>query len=198
MEPSASSEPEAVPGKDGDDLTSSVNGYADLTGDCKLSASSSSDDDASSSSGTSSDSSSSSTDSTSSDDDDDAHAAASHSEDVDVEDERAAVASCTAAVLAAVTEPQVGIYVQRNVDRPKDMPSDHPEEVHDWAGWPTFPPKDDADRQRRPIVVTKVPHIAHINRHEFQPKMELLINTQGRRVFRLRSSNISFFLEGPL
>ncbi|KAL1472442.1 hypothetical protein MTO96_039325 [Rhipicephalus appendiculatus] len=176
---SAGARPETGAVKDDDDPTSRLNGYPELLGDCKLSASSSSEEDSSSSSGTSSASSSSSSDSTSSDDE--MQAGASHSEDVDVEDVPTGVPSGSAAVVMAAIEPQVGIHVQRIVDRPKDMPSDHADDVHDWVGWPTFPPpKDDGDRQQRPIVVTKVPHIAHINRHEFLPKMELQINTQGR------------------
>lgn len=173
---SACAKPETGAGEDEDDLTSRLNGYPEMLGDCKLSASSSSDD--SSSSGTSSASSSSSSDSTSSDDE--MQAGASHSEDVDVEDVPTSVPSGTASVVVAAMEPQVGIHVQRIVDRPRDMPSDHADDVHDWVGWPTFPPKDDGDRQQRPIVVTKVPHITHLNRHEFLPKMELQINTQGR------------------
>lgn len=173
---SACAKPESGAGEDEDDLTSRLNGYPEMLGDCKLSASSSSDD--SSSSGTSSASSSSSSDSTSSDDE--MQAGASHSEDVDVEDVPTSVPSGTASVFVAAMEPQVGIHVQRIVDRPRDMPSDHADDVHDWVGWPTFPPKDDGDRQQRPIVVTKVPHITHLNRHEFLPKMELQINTQGR------------------
>ncbi|KAL3229886.1 hypothetical protein MRX96_023512 [Rhipicephalus microplus] len=83
-------------------------------------------------------------------------------------------------IVMAAIETQVGIYVQRIVERPKDMPSDHADEVHDWVGWPTFPPKGDGDRQQRPIVMTKVPQVTHVNRHEFLPKMELQMNTQGR------------------
>ncbi|KAH8026213.1 hypothetical protein HPB51_017139 [Rhipicephalus microplus] len=169
----ASAKPEA--GKDDDDPTSKLNGYPEP------SASSSSEDSSSSGGGaTSSASSSSSSDSASSDDE--TQAGASHSEDVDVEDVPPSVPSSSAAVVMAAIETQVGIYVQRIVERPKDMPSDHADEVHDWVGWPTFPPKGDGDRQQRPIVMTKVPQVTHVNRHEFLPKMELQMNTQGRRV----------------
>lgn len=166
----ASAKPEA--GKDDDDPTSKLNGYPEP------SASSSSEDSSSSGGATSSASSSSSSDSASSDDE--TQAGASHSEDVDVEDVPPSVPSSSAAVVMAAIETQVGIYVQRIVERPKDMPSDHADEVHDWVGWPTFPPKGDGDRQQRPIVMTKVPQVTHVNRHEFLPKMELQMNTQGR------------------
>lgn len=166
----ASAKPEA--GKDDDDPTSKLNGYPEP------SASSSSEDSSSSGGATSSASSSSSSDSASSDDE--TQAGASHSEDVDVEDVPPSVSSSSAAVVMAAIETQVGIYVQRIVERPKDMPSDHADEVHDWVGWPTFPPKGDGDRQQRPIVMTKVPQVTHVNRHEFLPKMELQMNTQGR------------------
>ncbi|KAL3229885.1 hypothetical protein MRX96_023512 [Rhipicephalus microplus] len=159
-------------GKDDDDPTSKLNGYPEP------SASSSSEDSSSSGGATSSASSSSSSDSASSDDE--TQAGASHSEDVDVEDVPPSVSSSSAAVVMAAIETQVGIYVQRIVERPKDMPSDHADEVHDWVGWPTFPPKGDGDRQQRPIVMTKVPQVTHVNRHEFLPKMELQMNTQGR------------------
>lgn len=166
----ASAKPET--GKDDDDPTSKLNGYPEP------SASSSSEDSSSSGGATSSASSSSSSDSASSDDE--TQAGASHSEDVDVEDVPPSVPSSSAAVVMAAIETQVGIYVQRIVERPKDMPSDHADEVHDWVGWPTFPPKGDGDRQQRPIVMTKVPQVTHVNRHEFLPKMELQMNTQGR------------------
>lgn len=166
----ASAKPEA--GKDDDDPTSKMNGYPEP------SASSSSEDSSSGGGATSSASSSSSSDSASSDDE--TQAGASHSEDVDVEDVPPSVSSSSAAVVMAAIETQVGIYVQRIVERPKDMPSDHADEVHDWVGWPTFPPKGDGDRQQRPIVMTKVPQVTHVNRHEFLPKMELQMNTQGR------------------
>ncbi|XP_037570459.1 uncharacterized protein LOC119452294 [Dermacentor silvarum] len=77
----------------------------------------------------------------------------------------------------------MGLWIQPNVERPVDLPSHHPDEVHDWSGWPKFPAKDNADQKRAivPSLLAMVPHVALVNKHEFLlPKMELLIDTQGR------------------
>ncbi|XP_054930382.1 uncharacterized protein [Dermacentor andersoni] len=169
--------------RDDDGRMSAYNGYATLRrDDCELSASSSSSsggDDDCSSSGDSSSSSSSSSDSGNSDV---AQAGASQSEDIDIED--VPTASSVAAVAAFMaSEPQMGIWIQATVERPGDLPSDHPDEVHDWSGWPKFAPKTNADQQRAivPCLPAKVPHVALVNQHEFLlPKMELLVHTQGR------------------
>ncbi|XP_070391986.1 uncharacterized protein [Dermacentor albipictus] len=167
--------------RDDDDRMSACNGYATLRGDdCALSTSSSSGgDDDCTSSGDSSSSSGSSSDSGNS------HvvqAGASQSEDVDIED--VPTASSVAAVAAFMaSEPQLGIWIQAMVERPADFPSDRPDEVHDWSGWPKFAPKKNADQQRAivPSLPAKVPHVALVNQHEFLlPKMEVLIHTQGR------------------
>ncbi|XP_054930290.1 uncharacterized protein [Dermacentor andersoni] len=167
--------------RDDDGRMSAYNGYATLQrDDCELSASSSSssggDDDCSSS-----DSSSSSSSSSDSGNSDVAQADASQSEDIDIED--VPTASSVAAVAAFMaSEPQMGIWIQAIVERPADLPSDYPDEVHDWSGWPKFAPKN-ADQQRAivPCLPAKVPHVALVNQHEFLlPKMELLVHTQGR------------------
>ncbi|KAH7954664.1 hypothetical protein HPB49_020715 [Dermacentor silvarum] len=35
----------------------------------------------------------------------------------------------------------MSLWIQPNVVRPADLPSDHPDEVHDWRGWPKFHPR---------------------------------------------------------
>ncbi|XP_070391957.1 uncharacterized protein [Dermacentor albipictus] len=171
--------------RDDDGRMSACNGYATLRGgDCEPSASSSSDDSSSgdddgTSSGDSSSSSGSSSDSGSSDV---AQAGASQSEDIDIE-EAPTVSIVAAGAAFAAGEPQMGIWIQPNVVRPADLPSDHPDEVHDWSGWPKFPAKKDSDQQPAiaPSLPAKVPHVALVNQHEFLlPRMELLIHTQGR------------------
>ncbi|XP_070391964.1 uncharacterized protein [Dermacentor albipictus] len=167
--------------RDDDDRMSAYNGYTTLRrDDCELSTSSSSGgDDDCTSSGDSSSSSGSSSDSGNSHV---AQAGASQSEDVDIED--VPTASSVAAVAAFMaSEPQLGIWIQGRVERPADFPSDHPDEVHDWSGWPKFAPRKNADQQRAiaPSLPAKVPHVALVNQHEFLlPNMELLIHTQGR------------------
>ncbi|XP_037569862.1 uncharacterized protein LOC119450476 isoform X2 [Dermacentor silvarum] len=177
--------------REDDGHMSAYNGYAMLLGaDCKLSSSSSSDDTGSSSgdddgSSSSDSSSGSSSDSGSSD----PVGAASQSEDIDIEDVPTASSikpldsSVAAGAAAIAREPQMGIYIQPNVVRPADLPSDHPDEAHDWSDWPKFPLNKNADQQRPivPSLPAKVPHVALVNKHEFLlPKMELLIHTQGR------------------
>ncbi|XP_049521867.1 uncharacterized protein LOC119450477 [Dermacentor silvarum] len=154
-----------------------------LGGDCKLSASSSrSGDDDGTSSGDSSSSSGSSSDSGSSDV---AQAAASQS--VDIEDvpttPSAKLVDSSIAAGAVGREQQMALWIQSNVVRPADVPSDHPDEVHDWSGWPLFPPNKNAHQKRAivPSLPTKVPHVTLLNKYEFLlPKMEPLIYTQGR------------------
>ncbi|XP_070391954.1 uncharacterized protein [Dermacentor albipictus] len=170
--------------RDDDDRMSACNGYTTLRrDDCELSASS---NDSSSSSGGDDDCTSSGDSSSGCSSDsgnsDVAQVGASQSEDVDIED--VPTASSVAAVAAFMaSEPQLGIWIQAMVERPADFPSDRPDEVHDWSGWPKFAPKKNADQQRAivPSLPAKVPHVALVNQHEFLlPKMEVLIHTQGR------------------
>ncbi|XP_049268517.1 optomotor-blind protein-like isoform X3 [Rhipicephalus sanguineus] len=151
--------------------------------DSKQSASSSTDDGSSngsssaSNSPTSSGGGSSSSDSANSDDD--TTSVTSESDD-DVESApTGSMVPATDAVVASIGS-EMGTYVHRVLERPKVMPSDHPEKVHDWSGWPTFPPKANPNRQRRAIVPTKLPLVKHVNSDEFRPIMELQINIHGR------------------
>ncbi|KAL1416077.1 hypothetical protein MTO96_006515 [Rhipicephalus appendiculatus] len=115
--------------------------------------------------------------------DDDAVSATSGSDD-DVESapSGAMMPAATDAVVPSIGS-QLGIYVHRVLERPKDMPSDHPDKAHDWSRWPTIPPKANPDRQRHAVVPTRLPHIKHVNSSEFGPIVELQINMHGRRVF---------------
>ncbi|KAH7947570.1 hypothetical protein HPB52_013401 [Rhipicephalus sanguineus] len=73
-------------------------------------------------------------------------------------------------------------YVQPTLERPKDMPSDHPELVHDWSAWPKFPAtKNKADRKQRVAAPQPrvPPLIKHFNSHEFLPEMELQTGFPG-------------------
>ncbi|KAH7948014.1 hypothetical protein HPB52_017728 [Rhipicephalus sanguineus] len=73
-------------------------------------------------------------------------------------------------------------YVQPTLERPKVMPSDHAELVHDWSAWPKFPAtKNKADRKQR-VAAPKprvLPLIKHFNSHEFLPEMELQTSSEG-------------------
>ncbi|XP_075751599.1 T-box transcription factor TBX6-like [Rhipicephalus microplus] len=79
---------------------------------------------------------------------------------------------------AATHEPKC--YVQPTIERPRDMPSDHPEHVHDWSGWPTFPARKNKAKQRAaPPQPSAPPQIKLFNSHEFTPEMELLTSPKG-------------------
>ncbi|XP_070392587.1 secreted protein C-like [Dermacentor albipictus] len=90
--------------------------------------------------------------------------------------------SGTAAVVVR-SEPQ--IWIQPNLVRPVDFPSDHPDQVHDWSDWPQFPPKKKVDPQRAIVerLPAMLPHVILVNQHEFLlHRIELLIHTQGSSV----------------
>ncbi|XP_075743197.1 uncharacterized protein LOC119169388 isoform X4 [Rhipicephalus microplus] len=90
---------------------------------------------------------------------------------------------------------EVGTYVHRVLERPKVMPSDHPNKVHDWSGWPKFPPKAKPDLKRSVIKPTRLPRIIHVNSHEFRPIMELQINIHGRFMQPAPSIQLSHLMD---
>ncbi|XP_070392744.1 optomotor-blind protein-like [Dermacentor albipictus] len=100
----------------------------------------------------------------------------SHSRDIE------SVPSTSGAPAVVVrSEPQ--IWIQPNLVRPADFPSDHPDQVHDWSDWPQFPPKKMVDPQRAIVdrLPAMLPRVTLVNHHEFlRRRIELLIHTQGR------------------
>ncbi|XP_072143632.1 uncharacterized protein [Dermacentor andersoni] len=92
----------------------------------------------------------------------------------------------TSGAAAVVVRSEPKVWIQPNLVRPADFPSDHWDMVHDWSDWPQFPPKKNANQHRAIVdsLPAKLPHVTLVNQHEFPlRRMELLIHTQGRRVF---------------
>ncbi|XP_075543241.1 uncharacterized protein LOC142577651 [Dermacentor variabilis] len=89
----------------------------------------------------------------------------------------------TSGAAAVFVRSQPQIYIQPNLVRPADFPSDHPDQFHDWSAWPQFPPKKKADPQRAILerLPAMLPHVTLVNQHEFLlRRMELRIHTLGR------------------
>ncbi|XP_070391961.1 uncharacterized protein [Dermacentor albipictus] len=89
----------------------------------------------------------------------------------------------TSGTATVVVRSEPHIWIQPNLVRPADFPSDHPDQVHDWSDWPQFPPKKKVDPQRAIVerLPAMLPHVILVNQHEFLlHRIELLINTQGR------------------
>ncbi|XP_054930285.1 uncharacterized protein [Dermacentor andersoni] len=89
----------------------------------------------------------------------------------------------TSGAAAVVVRSEPKVWIQPNLVRPADFPSDHWDMVHDWSDWPQFPPKKNANQHRAIVdsLPAKLPHVTLVNQHEFPlRRMELPIHTQGR------------------